>query len=174
MNTWYTGIYKALILAGMISFLISFFSSGVNSYGSVLSGYVTLTLGILMILVILINNILKTEASNSFYQIITSLGPFLLMLAVLVFLLYLVSYYKNIIVENNAAPYYYKFTNIGILLFFLQTYIILTNLNSHKFLLTGNLPTITNRLLYLLCILNLFSSWVIYINLRYYTTDGFQ
>ena len=52
MKDWYAGIYKALIMASVIGFIISFFSKGSVSYGAMLAGYSVLVLGVMMILLI--------------------------------------------------------------------------------------------------------------------------
>jgi hypothetical protein len=178
MNSWYSGVYKAFILSSVISFFISFFTTGLNSYGSTLTGYSTLLLGVIMILVSLFNNILRVTQGNgsfsSFYLMISSTGPFLIMLGVLGFLLYLTINYKNLIVENHVSQSYYTFRSVTIILFLLQTFMVFSSINSQKFMATAKLPPVTSSLLYLLGVLSIFSTWIIYITLKYYTTDGFQ
>ena len=44
MKDWYSSIYKAFIMASVISFIISFFSSGEVSLGASLAGYLVLIL----------------------------------------------------------------------------------------------------------------------------------
>jgi len=87
MKDWYSAVYKGLIIAGFISFIIGFFSEGKVSLGANISGYSVLILGIMMILIILFNNILRvTEGQSTFniiYAILFSSGPFLLMLGVI-------------------------------------------------------------------------------------------
>ena len=70
MKDWYSGVYKALILTSVIAFLISFFSSGTISLGAILAGYSVLILGILMILLILFNQIMKGTQDQSMLQIL--------------------------------------------------------------------------------------------------------
>ena len=174
---WYSGIYKAFILASVISFLISFFTSGINSYGSILTGYSTLILAIIMIIITLINNIFRITQHNpslsSFHLIFSATGPFLLMLGILGFLLFLVIKYKSIIVNNNVSQSYNTFNAICIMLFLLQSSIVFSSLTSQRFETTGKLPKIISGILYLLGVLSIFSAWIVYITLTYYTTDGF-
>ena len=66
MKDWYSSIYKAFIMASVIAFLISFFSSGEVSLGASLAGYSVLILGIMMILIILFQNILKVNQNVDF------------------------------------------------------------------------------------------------------------
>jgi glucan phosphoethanolaminetransferase (alkaline phosphatase superfamily) len=118
MNEWYSGIYKAFILASAVSFFISFFTTGTNSYGSILTGYSTLILGIIMILILLFNNIFRVSqnTTQTLSALLMTTGPFLLILGVIGFILYLVITYKNIIVEGHVATSYYTFTKISVIL----------------------------------------------------------
>ena len=91
---WYESIYKALMFGSAISFIISNFTTGKNSYNSLISGYSILILGIMMILTILITKILEIQNTSTTMQIILAitmeLGPFLLMLAIIGFMLFLI------------------------------------------------------------------------------------
>jgi hypothetical protein len=69
MNHWYSSIYKSLILASVISFLISFFSSGNVAFGAILSGYSVLILGIMMLLIMLFTEILKVTQGQGLLKI---------------------------------------------------------------------------------------------------------
>ena len=64
MNNWYSLVYKALIYASVILFLISFGTTGNTTIGAVISGYSALTLSILMILIMLLNSVLNTTANH--------------------------------------------------------------------------------------------------------------
>jgi hypothetical protein len=175
---WYSGVYKALIIASVVSFLISFFSTGNMSYNSLISGYSTLTLGIMLILTILISKILEITkndpASQMFITILVSLGPFLLMLAVIGFILYLIIFYKTPILENHVSQSYYTFSNITIILLLIQIYIVYKNINTKEFDISGKISKVTSSLIYLIGVLSSLSAMIIYIVLKYFRTDGFQ
>uniref|UniRef100_A0A6C0EUP4 Uncharacterized protein n=1 Tax=viral metagenome TaxID=1070528 RepID=A0A6C0EUP4_9ZZZZ len=178
MKDWYAGIYKALISASVISFIISFFSSGNVSFGSILAGYSVLIMAIMMILLILFNNIFKVPQSGTTFQIISSIimttGPFLLMLGLIGFIMYLIIFYMNPIMENKVSPSYFTFSNIAIILFLLQIYIVYTNISTEKFETTGKLNKITSSLMYLLGVLTTICSLILFTILKYFRTDGFQ
>ena len=178
MKDWYSGVYKALILTSVIAFLISFFSSGTISLGAILAGYSVLILGILMILLILFNQIMKGTQDQSMLQILYSIllmaGPFLLMLGVIGFVLYLIIFYKNIIIDGYISDSYYTFSNITIILLLLQIYIVFTNINTDRFETTGKISKVTSSLIYLLGVLTIMSSLIIFTVLKYFRTDGFS
>jgi hypothetical protein len=178
MKDWYSSIYKAFIVASVISFLISFFSSGTVSLNASIAGYSTLILGIMMILIILFQGILKVNSNQSllqvFFSIFISTGPFILILAVIGFVLYLIINYKNLIIDQHVSQSYYTFSNITIILLLLQLYIVYTNITSERFESTGKLSKLTSSVIYLLGVLTSICSIILFTILKYYTTDGFQ
>lgn len=176
MKDWYPGVYKSFIIASIIAFVISVLSSGKVAYGSELAGYSALILGVMMILVILFTNILSGTADTSSMQLLISVlmttGPFILMLCVIAFILYLLIVYKTIIIEGHVSTNYQTFSNISIILFLIQVYIVYTNLSSDKFIATGKISKVTSSLIYLFGILSLICSLILYTILKYFRTDG--
>ena len=177
MSGWYSSIYKAFIISAIISFVIGFFSEGNVSLGSYITGYSVLILGIMMILLILFNSIMKITEGQSIFQILYTIlltaGPFLLMLGVIAFILYLMITYKSIILEGHVANGYHSFSNINIILILIQLYIVYTNISSDSFEKTGKMSKVTSSVVYLLGVLSAITSIILYTILRYFTTDGF-
>ena len=177
MSGWYSSIYKAFIISAIISFVIGFFSEGKVSLGSYITGYSVLILGIMMILLILFNSIMKITEGQSILQILYTIlltaGPFLLMLGVIAFILYLMITYKSIILEGHVANGYHSFSNINIILILIQLYIVYTNISSDSFEKTGKMSKVTSSVVYLLGVLSTITSIILYTILRYFTTDGF-
>jgi len=177
MSGWYSSIYKALIISAIISFVIGFFSEGNVSLGSYITGYSVLILGIMMILLILFNSIMKITEGQSILQILYTIlltaGPFLLMLGVIGFILYLMITYKSIILQGHVANGYHSFSNINIILILIQLYIVYTNISSDSFEKTGKMSKVTSSMVYLLGVLSTITSIILYTILRYFTTDGF-
>ena len=178
MKDWYSSIYKAFIMASVIAFLISFFSTGQISLGASLAGYSVLILGIMMILIILFQNILKFNQNQGLFKIVSSIlistGPFLLMLGVIGFILYLIINYKNLIIDQHVSTSYYTFSNMVIVLLLIQLYIVYTNITTERFESTGKLSQLTSSLVYLLGVLTSMCSLILFTILKYYTTDGFK
>ena len=177
MKDWYSGIYKAFIISAIVSFIIGFFSQGKVSLGSYIAGYSVLILGIMMILLILFNSIMKITEGQSILQILYTIlltaGPFLLMLGVIAFVLYLMITYKSIILQDHVANGYHSFSNINIILILIQLYIVYTNISSDSFEKTGKMSKVTSSIVYLLGVLSAISSIILFTILRYFTTDGF-
>lgn len=177
MKDWYSSVYKAFIISAIISFIIGFFSEGDVSLGAYITGYSVLILGIMMILLILFNSIMKITQDQSvlqiLYTILITAGPFLLMLGVIAFILYLIIKYKTIILDNNVSSSYNSFSNINILLILVQLYFVYINITSDSFEKTGKISKVTSSIIYLLGVLSAISSIILYTILKYFTTDGF-
>jgi hypothetical protein len=177
MAHWYANVYKGFIIAGLVSFIVGFFTQGITSLNSYIAGYSILILAIAMMLIIIFNNVnMVTEASSTIQTILSILmssGPFLLMLTVISMLLYLIVKYKDNIIQNHVSSGYYSFSNISALLIFIQLYIIYTNVFTDKFQNTGKIGKVTSSIIYLLGVISLMTVIILYIILKYYTTDGF-
>ena len=178
MNDWYSSVYKGFIIAAIIAFIIGFFSSGAVSLDSYIAGYSVLILGVMMLMMLLINQSLSIAPNGStletIYNSFYTTGPFLLMLGVLGFILYLMIKYKTNIVEQKVSQSYYTFSNISVIILLLQLYIIYTNITTPNFEKTGKISKVTSGIIYLLGVLGMISSIILYTILYYFTTDGFQ
>ncbi len=82
--------------------------------------------------------------------------------------------YKTNIINDRVSKGYYSFSNIAIVLFLIQIYLVYGNINNETFEKTGNLPRITSNMLMLIGILTLMCSLILFTILRYFTTDGFS
>lgn len=177
MDNWYSNVYKAFIFAGIVSFILGFFTGTKTSLGAYMAGYSVLILAILMILTMLFNKILTVggndSTSQTIYSILTITGPFILILTVITFVLYLLIKYQSNIVNGKTPPGYDSFSNIIVILLVIQIYLIYNNLGSDRFDATGKLPKITSSILYLTGVISGISSILLYTNLKYYSTDGF-
>jgi len=176
---WYSKIYIAFLLTSIISFIISIFTEGKTSYNSLISGYSSLIIGLMMILTIVITKIMEFNigitTTQLLMKIVMSLGPFLLLLSIVGFILYLIIVYKDPIVENHVSNSYHKFSNMTISLIIIQIAIFYYIISSTKeFKENGKISVISSSLLYLCNVISLYSTMIMYIILKYYRTDGFQ
>lgn len=178
MNDWYQSMYKGFIFASIIAFIIGFFSSGAVSLDSYIAGCVALILGIMLVMIILIMKTLTTSQNSgileSIYLTYSPLGPFFLMLGVVAFILSLMIIYKTPIIEQKVSHSYYTFSNISIIILLFQIYIVYTNINTTNFEKTGKMSKVTSSIIYLLGILGMICSVILFNILKYFTTDGFE
>lgn len=177
MRDWFSKVYEAFILSSVIAFIIAFFTEGQVALGAYISGYFILILALMMILLVLFNRILGVPSNDTSFQIfirlITGSLPFLIMLGIIIFLFYLLINYQNKIIEKTVSPSYFSFNNIAVILLFIQIYTIYKILLDNQFQLTGKMSKLNSSLLLLLNTIIFICSTIIYIILKYYTTDGF-
>ena len=161
MEDWYLSVCKALLIVGKISFIISFGTSGATSYGAELSGYSSITLAIMLILLMLFK-----------YKNLMAILAFLWLLAIIGFILFSVLTHKNQIINGHVPTYYSTFIEVSMILIIIQTLVIYSSIFTAKFRQNGIISPINIYSSYLLSSLTMMCSIIIYIMLKYYTTDG--
>tara|TARA_B100001059_G_C17697155_1_gene508092 strand:- start:397 stop:882 length:486 start_codon:yes stop_codon:yes gene_type:complete len=161
MEDWYLSVCKALLIVGKISFIISFGTSGETSYGAELSGYSSITLAIMLILLMLFK-----------YKNPMAILAFLWLLAIIGFILFSVLTHKNQIINGHVPTYYSTFIEVSMILIIIQTLVIYSSIFTAKFKQGGIISPINIYSSYLLSSLTMMCSIIIYIMLKYYTTDG--
>lgn len=180
MADWKPTIYKSFLLASFISFLVGSFTSGKTSLGAYIAGYGVLSIGIAFLLLMLfaIMKMKKPDANAKWYTYVVEMmlntGPFLFMLGVVGFILYLLIQFRADIVDGHIAPSYHSFSNIIVILLMLQLYFLYANIDNASFESTGKINPVIMSILYLLSVLTGISSAILYIILNYYSTDGFR
>ena len=162
MEDWYLSVCKALLIVGKLSFIISFGTSGATSYGAELSGYSSITLAIMLILLILFKN----------KKNLMAILAFLWLLAIIGFILFSVLTHKNQIINGHVPTYYSTFIEVSMILIIIQTLVIYSSIFTAKFKENGIISPINIYSSYLLSSLTMMCSIIIYIMLKYYTTDG--
>ena len=169
-------IYHKSIIATSASFFMIYFlflltDSPANIIlGAHVFGYLTLVIGVLVLVVSnVIKIISKTTETNGRNDkqagvgtILSILIPFILTIGSMITILYLIVSNKTAIVQKQVSPSYYSFSNIAIILFFMQIFLIYYH---------GDKP-ITYNLLYLLGLLTSICGIILYTILSYFSTDG--
>lgn len=164
--TWYSSIYKAFFIASIVAFIIGFSTTGKTCLNSYLAGYSLLAMGILT----LTTRMLQVMHVSSLSTFLTSFFPFVLMLGILGLLMYVIIVNKSKIIQGQVSKDYYTFSNVTIILFMLQVYLVYSSISS-----TGEHPIskTTSGFLYFLGTLSLISTYILYNILTYFVTDGF-
>ena len=177
MNRLYSNIYKSLMITSIILFLISILSSGNVSFGAEISGYSLLTLSIIMITFIVITQyITKIKGQVNLQTILSTIvisGPFILLFAIIGFILYSLIYYKSRITNGQVSNDYYIFNLWCIIVLSIETIFLYNNLNNPDFELNGKISNLSISILYLMSVILSIMSIILYVILKYYQTDGF-
>jgi magnesium-transporting ATPase (P-type) len=185
--TWDVYLWKATIIAAMITFIIYMFTSGVNSLNASIAGYSLLIITILGIMIQLIRKPISNQEGTSTLKmvinVLTLTGPFFIILAIIGFMLYLLISYKNPIINNQVSTSFNTFSNITLFLILIIIYFIYNHVmcdgaecvgDSKYYDETGKIGKISNSILYLLSLFAVISTSIVYTILTFYRTDGFQ
>jgi hypothetical protein len=165
-------------MVSVILYLVSFFITGTAKVACSVAAYSTIAVAILMILGYSLNNVSKIYQTNHlsswqyFKLVISNSGPFILLLGIIAYSLYLLIVYQSRIIENHTTSEYNTFSTISIILILIDIYIFYNSINSKTFTTTGKLPKLSYSMMYLIGVLNVISVLIMNTILKYFTTDG--
>lgn len=170
---WYSNIYNSLIVVGIIIIISTMGSSSASSLTGTITGYSFIITGTLLLMGYLMNNMKTTQqnASSIISQLIT-VGPFVVLIGILVYMVYLLSFYFSQITNGNVSSGYYSFMNIFIVLLMVQMFIFYNGTRDRNFIETGAIGKATGLVLYFLEIINIIVVITLGIILKYFSTDG--
>ena len=168
---WYAKLYRSLLISSFITFIIYAIYTGANSLRALIAAFVLLLFAVLMIMYSLAYTVLNETRNGTTLQVLSALltntGPFVLSICVIVFVIKSLIEYFDKIATGRISPGFNTFSNILILLSFVQIYIIFNSTQLDK-----KISSITSGIIYLFGLLSGICSLIIYTILTYYTTDG--
>uniref|UniRef100_A0A6C0K4F5 V-ATPase proteolipid subunit C-like domain-containing protein n=1 Tax=viral metagenome TaxID=1070528 RepID=A0A6C0K4F5_9ZZZZ len=165
---WYSNIYNSLIVVGIIIIICTMGSSSASSLTGTITGYSFIITGTLLLMGYLMNNM---KGLSIISQLIT-VGPFVVLIGILVYMIYLLSFYFNQITNGNVSNGYYSFMNIFVVLLMVQMFIFYNGTRDKSFIETGAIGKVTGLVLYFLEIINIIVVITLGIILKYFSTDG--
>ena len=172
-NKWYTIIYNSLLVVGVIIIFCTMGSNSASNLTGTIIGYSFIVTGTLLLIGYLLNNINVISGSN--FSLISSLitvGPFVLLIGILIYMIYLLSYYFSQITAGHISSGYYTFMNIFIILLIVEFYVFYNGIQDKAFKTTGTIGKITGMILYLLELVSIVTAITLGIVLKYFSTDG--
>lgn len=172
-NKWYTIIYNSLLIVGLIIIFCTVGSNTASNLTGTIIGYSFIVTGSLLLIGYLLSNMNTMTGSN--FSLISSLitvGPILLLIGILIYMIYLLSYYFSQITAGHISSGYYTFMNIFIVLLMVEFYIFYNSTQDKVFKTTGAIGKITGMILYLLELVSIVTVITLGIILKYFSTDG--
>jgi hypothetical protein len=173
---WYESVYKGFLIASVWVFLFSFGFTGETRFNATITGYSLLIISISLILIILLYNVAKNNQQlsvvGSIFNVFINGGPYIIMLFLMCVILSIMITYKSEIIAGTVSSGYTSFSNISMLLFMTQIYVIYNAMESNSFQTTGKLTRIVAGIAYLLDLLEALCAIILFIILKYFTTDG--
>lgn len=170
-----TYVYQGLLFAGSVAILVGWLASGRTSVTSYIVGYSTLSMSILLAttLVLYMQSGRTLTTWERMIAILTSTGPFILMLAITIIMIVLLGTYGKFIVDHHVGDgYYSRATYIVAVLGFMLT-IAAKALSSDEFAITKQIPRSSSWILYILSAFAAMMVYQAYVILKYFRTDGF-
>jgi hypothetical protein len=172
-NKWYTIIYNSLLIVGLIIVFATVGSNAASSLTGTIIGYSFIITGILLLVGFLLNNMSNLAGANfSFISSLITIGPFVLLIGILVYMIYLLSYYFSQITAGHISSGYYTFMNIFIVLLVVEFYIFYNSIQDKAFKTSGTIGKVTGMILYLLELVSIVTVITLGIILKYFSTDG--
>ncbi len=170
----YSIVYNSFIIVGAVLSIISLFIDTKTAASLSITAYTCITLGIILIMSTLINNLsfVSNNLSELFMVIKLNIGPFILMTLTLIYLLYLTIFYRKRIESGEISDSYYIFNNITILLIGIQIILLYAGMDRPSFKTNGVIPLMFSSFIYLVGFVNLIFAFTLGVILRYFTTDG--
>jgi hypothetical protein len=149
-----------VMIAGIIAILITLFT-GIYNRGSLIGtmlGYSLVVISIVFLVAIQSNKPGATASSMLFTS-----GPFLIMIASIIYLLYLLGKYFDDITSGHVSQYYSTFSTLFLVFTLMQVWLYSNNKNDSKAI---------NMVMYLLGIINIIFALTLGTILAYFSTDG--
>jgi len=171
-NDWFSVIYSSLSFIGFILLIIALVTSSTQTS---IAGYTILVVSVLLITTFLYNQIATTARGLSFLlTVLSNLGPFVLILGILIFSLYLTVTYMNEIQQHNISNQYYTFSGLSTIFILVQILFIVYGMQTPQFQQRKLLPGIYTNLSYLFGVVNVYLLVTVQTILKNYVTDGWR
>jgi uncharacterized membrane protein (DUF373 family) len=112
------------------------------------------------------------QGATSILSKIITVGPFIVLLGILIYMVYLLGIYFDQITSLNISQSYYNFMNIFIVLIMIELYVFYYGSRDSGFQKSGTLNKVTGLFLYLIETVNIIVVITLAIILKYFSTDG--
>jgi len=174
-ENWFNILTSSLVIVGSIVLLLSLTIANDSIVYISIIGYCLIVLSFSLIIANIFNNTLSLTGgrmSTFLPMFLTNIGPFLLNIGIVLFLLSLNIIYKDRINSGHLLDSYYSFSRLAIFMIFIQMTIFYSGMKTKSYKQDHKLPSIYTSFSYLVGIVLLYISIIIQTILKYYTTDG--
>jgi hypothetical protein len=168
-------VYNGLIFVGIILSVIALSINSTANASISISSYTFIASGVILIIGLLIHKIInRPDASRIgfFSAFFNNVGPFLLLIGILAFTLYLIVTFKDKIDSGHITNAYGLFSKLSIAFILIQLYITYSGMQKNNFKDTGILPKIYSSFAYLVGVINVAIVLILASILKYFSTDG--
>lgn len=164
-------VYYSVITVGVIIILSTIGTSSTAAVTGTIVGYSFIIVGLLMITGVSMGN-LGYNGNKSVMSYLLTTGPFLFLLGIICYLLYLLSTNMKVIGDGNVSIGYYNFSNIVTTLIIAQLIIFYFGSQEKNFKETFTLSKVYGLFIYILGLVTLLCIFTLATILTDFTTDG--
>ena len=180
MLNWYTILYLLFAIISVILFSLGILFNILSKFDVIkykssfltmeLIGYIVL--GFFTLMIIFLSIYKMNTLNNGVFMHLFNIAPLFLMLAVIVYNMYLFGLYRKYIVKGRIVPNYYWYDSFILFIMIAQIFIICANVFNNTFQTTGKLSNISSLVFYLTALFSIIMSGNLFILLNYFKTDG--
>jgi hypothetical protein len=178
-SNWFSVLYSSLFFAAFIILFISLVTS-VNQPAKVSTlGYTILIIAFVLIcsnIFINIRNKINAQQTHGIfsvlYLLLANLGPFILIISILMYSIYLFATYGDAINQGHTSSQYYTFSKMSTIMILIQIIIFISGMKSKQYTEQKLLPLVYNSAAYLVGVINAYIIIIMGFILSSYTTDG--
>ena len=180
MLNWYTILYLLFAVISVLLFSVGIlfnilYKLGLIKYSSSyltmeLIGYIVL--GLFTLMVVFLSVYKMIALNNGIIAHLFNIAPLFIMLAVIVYNIYLFVLYRSYIVKGRVVSNYFWYDSFMLFIMISQIYIICTNLFNNMFQTTGKMTNISSSVFYLTALFSIMIAGNLFIILNYFKTDG--
>jgi hypothetical protein len=165
-------ISYSFIFGGLIIVLMTIGTHNQSALIGTITGYSAAACATILISGLTYSTIANGNKTPQISDILSALGPMILLFIIFLFSLTLVSVYFDNISQNKVSNYYGMFSNMSILFILIQVYIFYLATNQKSFRENGYINKLTVMKLLLLSVINILILITEGVSLKYFSTDG--
>jgi len=169
-------VTSATLIAGFIILFLTIGSAGNNSTMGRIIGLGFVLVGLILFMANTVQKLVRTKnaESKNITALITTLGPFLPCVGLLIWAIVIYSDNFNYIAKGKLTPSFTMLETFLVLINIILTYMFYQNMNSKEFQETQRINKVSGMLIYSMEIIYLVIVISMYIIIRFFRTDGFQ
>jgi hypothetical protein len=162
-------LYQSLLAVGSILLLITLW------YPSVICtivAYCFIIGGVLLLFSLLLRKAMSYGGNMTGLRLFISFLPFIMLIGILLYTIYLLITFQKRISEGNVTPFYYQILRSSVVLIYMQLFLFMNATQNEGFKRTFTIDVGQSLFLFFIEILNLILIIYLGINLNYFVTDG--
>jgi hypothetical protein len=180
MLNWYNILYLLFAVISALLFAVGILFNILSKFDIITyhSSYLTMeligyiVLGLFTLMVIFGSLYKMIALNNGIFAHLFNIAPLFVMLAVIVYNIYLFVLYRSYIVKGRVVSNYFWYDSFMLFIMISQIYIICTNVFNNMFQTTGKMTNISSSVFYLTALFSIIIAGNLFIILNYFKTDG--